>query len=415
MKILFVSCTMPPEGTATSSIIKKLMDQLAKKHEIEGLTFKNKISDSDFYLVDNIPIYRANYVRNYGYKSQTISDYLFKIKRKIIDSFYNNQYPFREYATRKLVQMLYKIDAAQSYDAIISVAAFYDSVEAVLRYKKKVKGKAHYFFYQVDPLEENEAFEYIDRQWLSNYEKKIYSSFHYIFSTREIIELKKGKNWNLNNAMVLNYPCVDFRLYDSVRQEQDNQIRCVYAGQLNEKIRDGTFILNLFLHLDIPSFSLYIMGSGQEELLSEIREKSKNNWLHILGEKTDTECNEVLSSADFLLIIGNNTMNQVPSKIFSYRSFGIPIIATCKSEDCPSIKYLEEIPNALIINEQSEDLSKLSNKVNTFIKENLHSRLSLSEVKRINFEYTPFFVSEQMINKIEFIISSDKKEVNYFG
>lgn len=404
MKVLFVSGTLPPEGTATASIIGNIMRDMAERGvDVSGLTFKNSMSDDRVsYWKSDISIFHANYVREYGVKCCDIFDYLFKVKRKLYDVTHKKKiYPYRELAVNALVAMLKIMNAKDNYDIIVSVAAFYDAVEAVNRYRSLAgeTEKVKFVFYQLDPLQENLAFKGIETEWLEAYERSIISNFDFVFTTREIYEMKAEKKWTLKNVIAMNYPCVDRRLSkrNSSIKKEEKEIRCIYAGQLNNKIRDATNTLKILSAMSNSNISFYFIGNGQEELLREYSNGLLNGRLHIMGSMSAKECENWILSADILLIIGNNVTNQVPSKIFSYMSYGLPIIATCKSPNCPARKYLKEVPNALIIDETDENICELAKQIEKYIFEHSGSRLTWNQIEKYADKYTPEKVTNKML------------------
>lgn len=408
MKILFVSGTLPPEGSATAGIIGNLMIEMKNRGEdVSGLTFKNHISDANESYWNGIDIYHAEYVREYNFKSNTLSDILFKAKRKICDLVHKSQMrPYRELAVTALEEKLLGMDADNIYDVIIAIAAFYDAVEAVRRYKKRINRqvKAEYALYQVDPLQENHAFNDVDSVWLETYEKELYFQSDCIFTTRIIYEMKERKKWPMDNVTAVDFPCVDISLSTrlSTIKKSNNEIRCIYAGLLNEQIRDATAVLEILSHIRNPHISFYFIGTGQEELLHKYSDGVLKGRLHIMGSMPATECEDWLLSADILIIIGNNVINQVPSKVFSYMSYGLPIVATCKSAECPERKYLTEIPNALIIDEsvQESDVEYLSNLIEGFITKYSGTRLTSKQIERYADSYTPEHVVSAFISEL---------------
>lgn len=405
MKILFVSATMPPEGTATANIIGNIMKEMRNRgEEVSGLTFKNSITDANNSFWEGIKIYHADYVREYGYRNQSVLDTLFKLKRKVYDAAYaRRKRPYRELAVKMLVGALENMHANSNFDMIIAVAAFYDAVEAVRRYHDNKEGSnTKYIFYQLDPLSENLAFNTVDSQWLEKYEMEIFSQADHVFTTKKIYELKECKRWNLKNVTAIDFPCVDMSLAlrTGSQPKNEEEIRLVYAGLLNEEVRDATVALKICSRIKNPYVSFYFLGKGQEELLQEYANGELAGKLHIIGNLSAKACEEWLLSADFLLIIGNNVENQVPSKVFSCMSYGLPIIGTCKSQKCPSIAYLQRISNALVIEESQNDerIDCLVKQIEDFIEKYKKTKLSYEQIKEYAWEYTPEYITEMFIS-----------------
>lgn len=409
MRILFVSATLPPEGTATAGIIGNIMIEMMKRGEnVSGLTFKTSMSSATVSRWENIKFYHAEYVREYGFESNSLSDTFFKIKRRIYDFTHRTAMrPYKDLAVVALVEALEKMDADSNYDIIIASAAFYDAVEAVRRYRERVNGSrnAKYVFYQLDPLQENLAFKKVDSEWLESYEREIYSQADHVFTTNEIYKIKVTKQWPVENVTAVDFPCVDMNLSTrlSSLKKDEEEIRCVYAGMLNEQIRDATVVLKILSRIKNPHISFYFIGSGQEDLLQQYSEGPLAGRLHLMGSMSALECENWLLSADVLLIIGNNVINQVPSKVFSYMSYGLPIVATCKIPDCSSRSYLKEIPNALIVEEsgQEKNMERLVIQIESFITKYAGTRLVTKQIEKYAYKYTPEYIVGTFISSFK--------------
>lgn len=144
------------------------------------------------------------------------------------------------------------------------------------------------------------------------------------------------------------------------------QVVLFYAGALPNNIRDPRFLLNLFSRANIPNCHLYIAGRGDYDRVLRIYSQ-RCETIHILGSISREEVKERSIEADYLVSIGNNLKNMVPSKIFEYMSTGKPIIATSKILEDPSLLYLNQYPNALVLHE-SDNMDKCIRMLDGFLK-----------------------------------------------
>lgn len=154
----------------------------------------------------------------------------------------------------------------------------------------------------------------------------------------------------LNRTVFLDLPLyVPYKITQSERTLfPRGQIVLFYAGALPNNIRDPRYLLELFSSANIPNCHLYIAGRGDYDIILNKYSQKCNN-IHILGTITREEVKQRSLEADFLINIGNNLRNMVPSKIFEYMSTGKPIIATSKIPDDPSLLYLNQYPRALVL------------------------------------------------------------------
>lgn len=161
---------------------------------------------------------------------------------------------------------------------------------------------------------------------------------------------------NYNNIIYLDLP-----LYRPVRTDSisikkyfsTEEIVFFFAGATPRNIRNPQYILELFSLLADYNYHLYIAGSTDYNNLIKHYTTSYTN-IHYLGEISHDKAKELSVEADFLVNIGNNLQNMVPSKIFEYMSLGKPILSTLKIPSDPSLGYLNEYGKSLIIDERSE-------------------------------------------------------------
>ena len=106
---------------------------------------------------------------------------------------------------------------------------------------------------------------------------------------------------------------------------------------------------------------------------------------------------KMMQSSDILINIGNNVINQVPSKLFDYISTGKPIINFCKSKNCPTIPYINMYRLGLNIIEGEDAIDRQALIVSQFIKEHNKERMNFDEIKTTFLKNTPEYVGETFI------------------
>jgi len=404
VRILIVSATLPPEGTAVGQIINSLIPHFQQNgFEVEGLTYKYSMYDPDVSEFAGIRIHHAAYVHGFGHKKRGIADYLLAIRKKMVYCGIgaSKVRVFRRICVKPLVKKLNQL-RANEYDVVMAVCAFYDAAEAVRHYCEKAgRGRAKYTLYQVDPLAGNYAYRSCSNEKLQEYEKSLYSMMDSIFTTPVIWKEKQKANWNMHGVTTVEFPGIQGGKRETfAAKRSDNQlIRCVFAGYLYDEIRNARYTLELFSHMANTNIHLYVLGAGQEALLKDYSNGELKGRLHLLGSKSLDECNEWLESADVLVNIGNSVLNQIPSKLFTYMCIGKPILNTCKSLDCPTLRYGEFYPLMASTIENEENVASEATRIEKYILEHVGQRVSSEDIEARMRQCTPKYVARVMMNQ----------------
>jgi glycosyltransferase involved in cell wall biosynthesis len=404
MKLLFVSCTLPPEGSAVGVIVDHLAEALVKRgHVVDGLGVKTSLYEKSCVQTDYMEIFRVNHILSKSAKNKKFMDMAYILMHRLKNKIQKPSTTiYREEIVRAFERKLEQI--FDRYDAIIAVCAYYDAMEAVLRVQRKHEGGPKCILYQVDPLSENEIYAQETIIDVANYEKEIYRNCYAVLTTPLIYALKNNKadakEWNINHVVSTEFPGLVETDSNVSIQKNKNEIRCVFAGYLYGTIRDARFTLELFSKLQDQRIQLYIIGSGQEELLQQYAQGALAGKLHCLGQLPSEVCNAWLASADVLVNIGNSASNQVPSKLFTYLSYGKTILNVMMQKNCPTKPYMDRYPLAINI-EHTANVDDMVPQVETAILSQLHQRLPLKAVQNLFPQCTPDYVAEQLLDSIE--------------
>ena len=183
--------------------------------------------------------------------------------------------------------------------------------------------------------------------------------------------------------------------------DDNSEIKCVFAGFLYGKLRDATYTLNLFSKINDSNIHLYIIGKGQNELLESYANGVLKGRLHLLGEKSVSECDEVLSNFDILVNIGNTVNNQVPSKLLHYIGFGKPILNIVCSQSCPSIPYMNSYPLALNVEDVGSVSQSDADSVKQWMYGNKSATLPIERLKELFRSCTNEYIAEQIVVRVE--------------
>lgn len=129
------------------------------------------------------------------------------------------------------------------------------------------------------------------------------------------------------------------------------KLRVGYFGSFFRKIREPWTLFDLLFRMQTldPNFfkGLEINLYGEiGELLSDRLEKM--NWpdssLRLHGLVSRAEVEQAISDMDVLLLIGNSTSFQLPSKSADFLASGKPILHLQQSEDDPCLTFFKDYP-----------------------------------------------------------------------
>lgn len=398
-KILFISCTLPPENSATGILVANLSNEFIKNgYYVDGISLKESLYNSSYVHPNGMNVYRINHLLSNSARHKRALDVIYIIAKRFIKLIKNKQNAvYRKYIVRAFVRKLKKL-ASNQYDVIIAVCAYYDAIEAVMKYQRETGGREKCILYQVDPLTENVIYHSINHKALDSYERKLYAHCDVILTTPLIYALKKG--WDLHNVVPVEFPALVMRNSEMVITKAQDEIRCIFAGYLYENLRDAHFTLELFSRFEDRRIHLYFIGSGQEDLLNQYMHGVLAGRLHPIGRLTSKDCDAWLSSADVLINIGNKISNQVPSKLINYLSYGKTILNVVACKNCPSIEYMQRYPLAINIREVPQIDDVAANQIENAIHAQQHIQLPFHEVRALFPECTPEYVVRQIIDAI---------------
>ena len=401
MKVLFVMSARPSEPTASAELIRNIVPLLCKEGVwVDILTGKQTRSDADTSRCAGANVFHADYAIAPS-AGKGLEDILQAGSRKIRKMLPGKPHLYREAFVRAMHRELVHLQASR-YDVVIPVCSMYDAAEAVLRYKRDVPD-TRMVFYQIDPLTENVSYRQLGETYLTAYEQNLYAQSEAVFTTNEIYAHKRS-SWNLSNVLPLEFPSMKRYSVQQSVEKPPGEIRCVFAGLLYPTLRNPQYTLELFSQFTNPNIHLYVLGTGQHEVLEEYQRKKLNGRLHCLGSVGAEVCEAWFASADVLVNIGNAMSNQVPSKIFHYFSHGKAILNTCKTENCPTRPYMARYPLACEVIETDNVQTADAERIQRWIEEEHSKHVPFELIEERFRECTPEYVADQFVRVFEQLI-----------
>ncbi len=131
--------------------------------------------------------------------------------------------------------------------------------------------------------------------------------------------------------------------------DRAGRIVFVYLGVLYKRIRRPDCLLRLFaaMHARNPALQLHFFGDVQDceddfAAYSDLRDKA----IFTHGPVSRTQVATIMSRADVLVNIGNETSFQLPSKLVEYASAGRPILTVSQTPGDTTSVFLSTYPAA---------------------------------------------------------------------
>ncbi len=196
------------------------------------------------------------------------------------------------------------------------------------------------------------------KQWNHHFEKKV---IHLSQSQTVTTDLTKKeylrKGFDCQNSMTVIPPLL--RSFEAARATNTKKIfRWVFVGTLYKKIRNPTYLLNLFEVISNTNIGLkhelHFYGETKmcaDDLAPFQSLFGKSIFLH--GLVPSDVAQEACVQASLLVNIGNKTSYQLPSKLVEYTYLGLPILNITSIAKDSSESFLEDYPFAININEST--------------------------------------------------------------
>ena len=174
----------------------------------------------------------------------------------------------------------------------------------------------------------------------------------------------------------------------------------IFAGSLYKNYRDPSYFIFLFEKacVDIDVNLKFFSNGSCEEYLQEC---AKNNpKIKRCGYIANSDLQVEMNRCSFFLDIGltnNNGISPISSKIFSYFSFGKPIIHIRENGNDSALPYFEKYELSLII-DPSDDFDYNVKKLKDFIVQNKDKTVDFNRVRNLFDSNTPEYTANLLID-----------------
>lgn len=378
MKILLIVKGFFPEISASGNLLINLVKEMSQKNEI---TILSTASTS----------YEMIYENNIKLVKIAKKDNVFKKYHRLI-----NMKTYNKKMVEILKYEIEKLDRENNFNAII--AATHDEIVALSRTTIEIK-KKNCFIFEKTPVEYLNNMFFIKNIRIKNknkIEREIIDKNKTVWALPIMYEYFYTK-FKSNKIVKLEHPMI----IDNIKNKEikNNQIKILYCGGLDKKIRNPQKIMEIFkeIYKKINFEFILISYGNMQDYLQEISKDKDYKFLKNLGSKNQHECHQQLCEADIIITIGNKETDIFPSKIFDCISTGNPIIHFSQNKKDQYYDYLSRYKMSLIIDINNIEKYKAEQQIYEFIEQWKYSKEKYEVIEKNYNECTPKYVSEILL------------------
>ncbi len=414
MKVLFVTWETFPSRTATSNCLFSIVKELNSKGvvcdivNISGeykLSKKSKVDNSIIYNVFESSFCSIKKI----FKRNPFLAIFLSLKRLLGFSINGRENKISKKVAKK-INVIFSKDI-HKYDITIAVCSHV--MNAIVCDRIYDKTKIKYIIYQVDPISSNVGYK---NKKIELIEFNLFRKAKYVITTPLLYEEIKNNHLYdkfFDKFFVAEFPNVRNMVFEKPNRSINDRLIFFYSGRFYSHIRDCRYALDVFKDINNINFVLLFAGDGQEDVIDDYKARYFGDKIKRLGVISLDESFSMMKKADVLINIGNQTSNQVPSKLFDYISTGKIIINFCQSKECPTIPYINRYRLGLNIIKGEKCIEEYSRIISCFISENIEKTVPFEEIERKFYKNTAVHVGnvfEKLLNDdTNFNISNSKK------
>lgn len=314
------------------------------------------------------------------------------------------------YFVKKIVHTMNKYLKNERIDAVIACSAPHEEIFAATKWCKET-GVPLYVFQMDRFVNANSLYPFSvtkTRQKRNNIkmEKEVLQVCKRLFVLPPLRNYYRDDQYKLvqNKIITVEHPLVARNInYDIPYTKESNDVIITYAGSLDRKLRNPEHLLKIMSSSKVvtTNLKLQLFSFGNCEELINTYSSSSNNSILQMGKVSSEEISKKLRESTILLIIGNNSDEEIPSKLFEYLGYGKPIIHLYFSEMDKYLDYLSRYPKALCLKIDDCCLDSNINKFIEFCNDSKDFWISNREVVSLYKECTPTYVANIFNEEIE--------------
>lgn len=414
-KILILTSYYYPKPDANGVCTHEIAKSLVKSgHSVHVVGYR-RIHENENEILDDIKISRVKIpffkrVKEYSelpenarYKNLLYKVFEFSTRLNLL--LHMPFYPITSFIN--IIRYFSKVDSlyqSNRYDLILTTFKPIDAIVAGILLKKKYN-YTKLVLYILDSFPNSGGGKYLSKYksekkgW--KWEQRIYPYSDLIINMKchENYYIKNSNRYSIyaNKMEFADFPLIKPSLDKEEVNFKNNE--AIYTGNLDLNMRNPQYACKIFSTLQIKNLSLNFYSAGNcEQIINEY--KSTSSIIKQHGFVSHSESIDAIKKAKFLVNIGNNATDMVPSKLFEYISTGKPIIHFYYDENDSCLPYLSEYPLSLIIKMDEAKIDKNRILVSEFIESHrFYEPMNIIEIESIFKKNTPKYTT-QLIERI---------------
>ena len=405
--IVFVLNAYLPESDANITCVNNVIAALNDDgHKISCVCGTSEKIDID--TIDGVRIFRVPHIA-FNYKYEKLNNKFIKaiykivhlIKSIIIMPIFPNVEPL---FSKKLFRKLEDINSECKIDCAIGVFRPFASIDAVIKFKEchpDIKVVGYYLDVLKGAIKPMGIPLCIYNYICDQKEKRIFPKFDLVLmaeSGRMFYDKKTGFS-ELDNIEYVNFPTLVFKDI-KVSVSKSKKISFVYAGYMDRIYRNPIPIIMSVIELrkKIPDIQLHLYGTSN--LDNEIKEYEEKNpdLIFYHGNVKKEDAVRAVYAADYLISIGNDIANIVPSKVFELFASGKPIIHFSNPELDSTQGLFEKYPDAVVIDKKISP-EDAADKIYEYLQKE-HSQVDKDYLLTTFYTATPEAVASKIVGEI---------------
>jgi len=188
--------------------------------------------------------------------------------------------------------------------------------------------------------------------------------------------------------------------FDAVVPERPKGFRIVYTGIFYGKIREPFTFFKAVAELDDIDIEVVIAGRVEGPYRDYVRKMGLDDRVSFTGYVSHERAVALQKGATLLLLLGNLSRYQLPSKVYEYLASQRPILSVRYQEEDIASRMVERYRRGLVVENDTEQLKAAIRELYSDWQDGmLESRFDLNEVKEYAWD-TIDVKFEEMLNRV---------------
>jgi len=187
----------------------------------------------------------------------------------------------------------------------------------------------------------------------------------------------------------------DPTMYETAHAEKGEVFRIVYTGIFYDRVRNPYTFFRALKNIASLDMEVVIVGDILIHQMKIVKELGLEEKVVFLGEQSFERCIKLQKGADILLLIGNDSRFQLPSKVFDYFGARRPILVLRNCDHGLAARMVKEHKRGLVID--GNNVERISNAIS-----------ELHELWRYNKLDSKFNLCDLSVGKYTWQFSADK-------